>query len=100
MEDLEIEIERLLELADWIEYNRKQCIGSIHIDEINRLADSRKEQIRLHIRNMIKEYTYELRLENQIYREVNNSNSKYVKLRSIIMLMIWICIWLLISLLK
>lgn len=100
MEDLEIEIERLLKLADWTEFYRQQCVGSKHTDEVNRFADYRKELIRRDIRNMIQMYTNKLRLENKIYKEVNKNNSKYVKLRSSIMLMIWIGIWLLISLLK
>ena len=97
MEDLEREIENLLKFADWTEFHRQQLVGGKHTDEVNWWANFRKEQIRRHIRDMIQKYTYKLRLENQIYKEVSESNSKYVKLRSIVVLIIWIGIWLLIS---
>ena len=97
MEDLEQEIWRLIKFADGVEFHRQMSVWGKHTDEINKWAEYRREQIKRHIRDLIYRYTNNLKLENQIYKEVNESNSKYVKLRTIIVLMIWICVWFLLS---
>lgn len=51
-------IERLLKIADWIEFHRQQCVGGKHTDEINRWANYNKEQIARHIRNIIQRYQF------------------------------------------